>query len=230
MFRRIFSFSGLLLLSGAVFFVTPGSGWAGGVHFGGAHFGGAHIGAAHFGGYHGGYHSGYGGYHPYYGYHDYYHPSYGYGYYPYYGGYPYLWSGLATDPGYGGDYAQVAPTYLDDTTSVSPPATGYQSYYAPATRTDQPDGIAHITVNVPPDAKVWFDDTPMTATGSIRRFDSPGLTPGSRYSYDIKASWKENGHEVTQAQRVEVSDGARVNVRFPAPPKTTGQASDATHG
>jgi uncharacterized protein (TIGR03000 family) len=245
MFRRIFSCGGLLLLAGAVLFATPGPGWARpghgvGGHFGGAHFGGAHFGGGGFGGYHGGlyhggYHYGYGGYHPYYGYHHYYRPSYGfypyygYGYYPYYNGYPYLWSGVTTDSGYADGYADVAPTYPDDT-SVTAPAAGYQSYSLPATTLDQPDGIAHVTVNVPLDAQVWFDDTPTTSTGAVRQYDTPPLTPGTHYAYSVRARWNEHGHEVTQTQRVEVMVGAHVNVRFPAPAKTASQAPAATHG
>jgi uncharacterized protein (TIGR03000 family) len=245
MFRRIISCGGLLLLAGAVLFATPGSGWARGGSFGGGHFGGAHIGGAHFAGarlggygggiYHGGYHYGYGGYHPYYGYHHSYHaysgfyPYYGYDYYPYYDAYPYVGSGVATDSAHGGDFGGVAPTYLGDT-SVTVPDAGYQSYSPPATGTDQRNGIAHVTVNVPPDAKVWFDDTLTTSTGAVRQYDSPPLTPGTRYTYAVRARWNENGHEVTQMQRVEVTAGAHVNVRFPAPAKTTGQAPASTHG
>lgn len=219
----------------------------GGTHFGGTHFAGTHFGSihgGHFGGahfaatrfsgyhggfYHGGYHYGYGRYHPYYGYHHYYHPYYGYGYYPYYDAYPYLGSGVATDPGYGGYYAEVAPSYLDGTTSVTPPAAGYGSYYAPATGTDQPDGIAYVTVNVPADARVWFEGAATTSTGPVRQFYSPPLVSGSQYTYDIKASWNENGHEVTQTQKVEVTAAAHVNVDFPVPPKAAGQASADTH-
>jgi uncharacterized protein (TIGR03000 family) len=218
-------------LAGAVLFVTPGSSWARGGQFGGGHFGGAHfaaspVGGYHGGFYHGGYHYGYGHYYPYSGYRQYYHPYYGYhhyygaypyynyGYYPYYGAYPYLWSGVATDPGYAGAYAEAGPTYLDDTTPPTPPAAGNQSYYAPAAP-GQPDGIAHVTVNVPPNAKVWFGDALTTSTGSVRQFYSPPLTRGSRYTYDIKASWNENGHEVTQSQHVQVTAGAHIDVAFP---------------
>jgi uncharacterized protein (TIGR03000 family) len=232
MFRRIFSCGGLLLLAGAVLVATPGSGWArgghgGGGHFGGGHFGGGHFGGAHFGGarfggyrggfYRGGYHYGYGGYrHSYYPYYGYgYYPYLGYGYYPYsgYGYYPYA----DAYSGYGSAYTDVAPSYLDGTASVTPPASAYQSYYPATTGTSQPDNIAQVTVNVPPDAKVWFDDTLTTSAGAVRQFDSPPLTPGAWYSYDVKASWNENGHEVTQAQRVDVTAGGHVNVRFPTP-------------
>ena len=235
MFRRILACGGILLLAGAVLFATPGAGWArggghggGGGHFGGGHFGGAHFGGGHFGGgYHGGFY--HGGYHPYYGYHhDYngFYPYYGYGYYPYY---DYLWSGGAADSGYADGYADVGPTYLEDVTSATPPAATYQSYYPPATGAGRPDTVAQVTVNVPPDARVWFEGKPTTSVGAVRQFDSPPLTPDTRYVYDIKANWNENGHQVTQAQQVQVTAGAHVNVRFPAPPKTTGQASAATH-
>jgi uncharacterized protein (TIGR03000 family) len=236
MFRKMY-YGGLLLLAGVVLLMTPGYSWAqhghfGGGHFGGAHFGGAPFAAARVGGYHGGlyhggYHYRYGHYHPYYGYHH------GYGLYPYYGygygAYSDLLSGLATDPGYGSDYAEAAPTNLDETASVTPPAAGYQYYYAPVTSTAQPDAVAHITVDVPADAKVWFDGALMTSTGPVRQYNSPLLTPGNRYAYDVKASWNEKGHEVTQTQKVEVAAGAHVNVDFPAPPKGTAQASADPH-
>src|SRR5262249_4147045 len=141
-----------------------------------------------------------------------------------------LWSGVATDSGYADDYADVGPSYLGDTTSATPPAATYQSYYPPATGMEQTGSMARVTVNVPADAKGWFEDKLMTSTGAVRQYDSPPLTPAAPYHYAIKASWNENGHQVTQTQQVEVTAGAHVNVRFPAPPKTTGQASAATHG
>jgi uncharacterized protein (TIGR03000 family) len=79
-------------------------------------------------------------------------------------------------------------------------------------------------VNVPAGAQLWFDGKATTTTGSIRQFDSPPLTPGSRYSYEVRARWNENGHEVTQTQQVEVSAGAYVNVQFPERPTKAGTA------
>jgi len=251
MFGKIFSCGGMLLLAGAVLLATPGSGWAraghvGGGHFGGAHFGGAHISTGHIGGYrgglyHGGYRSGYGGnrsylgnnhyYRPYYGYYPYngYYPNYGYGYYPY-DTYPYLASGVATDLGYDGDYAGVGPAYPNDTNSDSPNVTDHQSYYPPATGANQLTGGAHVTVNVPTDARIWFDGTLTTTTGSVRRFDTPPLESDAQYAYDVKASWNDNGREVTQSQTVKVTAGANVNVRFPIPPKRAGQALAGSRG
>src|SRR6267142_2558096 len=63
MFRKAFSFGGLLLLAGAAVLVTPGSGQAqhrgGGGHGGGFHAGGFHAGSMHGGRFHhGGFHHG----------------------------------------------------------------------------------------------------------------------------------------------------------------------------
>ena len=85
--------------------------------------------------------------------------------------------------------------------------------------------IARLSVRVPRDAAVWFEGSETTSMGPIREFQSPPLTPGSRYVYDIRARWNDNGHETTQTQNVEVAAGGHVTVNFPVPPKTAEQAS-----
>jgi uncharacterized protein (TIGR03000 family) len=239
MLRKVFSYGGTLLLAGAVILATPGSGWAQrGGHGGGGH-GGGHFGGGHFGGYRGGFYHGGGFYrgggfrygYPYghYGYRHYY-PAYGYGYYyPYsgfygydYGTYPYL---SAYNSGYSGDYGDVTPAAPDGFTG----GYQYQSFYPPPTPTVTPsDTRAHVTVKVPADARVWFEGAATTSTGPVRQFYSPPLASGSQYTYDIKATWTENGHDVTQTQHVAVSAGARVEVDFPEQPKAAENAP-ATH-
>jgi len=226
MLRKWFSYGGTLLLAGAAVFAMPGparaqhggGGHGGGGHFGGANFGGGHFGGAHYGGYHGGFYhggSGYGyphAYYPNYGYHRYY-PHY-YNYYPYpYDTYPYDGSGSTYNSGYYSPYGEEP----SDTV-------------APETAPAPPDNTAHVTVSVPADAEVWFDGTETTTTGSTREFQSPPLTPGSRYTYEVRARWNENGHEVTQTQQVAVTAGAHVHVDFPVPPKTAGQGSAVKKG
>jgi uncharacterized protein (TIGR03000 family) len=256
MFRTTLSFTGSLLLAGAAILTMPGSGQAqrggghGGGHFGGYHgggYGGAHYGGyhggAHYGGYHGGAH--YGGYHygyPY-GHYGYHHGHYGYGayypyygyygnYYPYYGyynNYPYSYNTYpyAYDSGYYGSYGDVAPSYSNDYSSVTPPVVSDQSFDAAAAR---PNTSAHVTAIVPAVAHLWFNGTATTSTGSVREFTTPPLERGNRYTYEVKATWNENGQEVTQTQQVQVTPGAYVVVSFPAPPKTTAQASTAKKG
>jgi uncharacterized protein (TIGR03000 family) len=76
-----------------------------------------------------------------------------------------------------------------------------------------------VTVKVPAEAQLWFNNTLTTTRGTVRQFDSPPLASGN-YVYNVKARWTENGHEVTQTQRVEVTGGAQVDVSFPVLPAT----------
>ena len=140
---------------------------------------------------------------------------YSYGYYPYSYGYsPYSY---AADPYYSSDPGSGS-TYDPDYSSSSYQSSSFYPAF-PA----QGDTIAHLTVSLPAEAEIWFEGSKMTATGSVREFTSPPLTPGKRYTYDVRASWDEKGHKVTQKQEVEVSPGAHVRVEFPVPPKTAGQ-------
>jgi uncharacterized protein (TIGR03000 family) len=224
---KLFSFGGPLLLAGALTLATSDSAFA--QHRGGGHGGGFHAGGFHGhasrgfqgGGFHGGYHHeylhhGYGSHHHYYPHHGYwghhhYYPYYRwygsyyypyYGYYPsYYDNYPYDWSTPAYDSGYPNYSGSLTPSYSD---GDSPPL--------------QPDNTAHITISTPPGATIWFDDHNTAATGSVREFHSPPLTPGNQYAYEVRARWYENGQEVTQTQRVPVTAGAHVRVTFPLEP------------
>jgi uncharacterized protein (TIGR03000 family) len=247
MFRRTFAFGGVLLVAAALVFVTPGlsqaqrGGHGGGFHGGGFHgggggfrAGGVHVGGYHGGGYRGGYHAG--GYHPYYrGYHS--------GVYGYYGGYPYYGGYYGGYPYYGGYYGSNYGSY--PYYSGYYPAYGYYPYYSSGLSSDSVydpgySGVtlgsdqfpslstspapastgAQVTVTVPRGAEVWFDDMPTTSTGPVREFHSPSLTPGNRYTYTVRARWMVNGREVTQTQRIGVTAGGHVDVRFPAPSGT----------
>src|SRR5262249_43250190 len=79
------------------------------------------------------------------------------------------------------------------------------------------DGVARITMIVPADAEVSFDGSPTTPTGTERVFASPPLTPGSRYSYSIRARWTANGRPVDQTRTVPVTAGANIRVDFTSP-------------
>ena len=78
---------------------------------------------------------------------------------------------------------------------------------------------------MPRNARVWFDGVLTTSTGSVREYQSPPVTPGQRYTYQIQARWNDNGQERTQTQQVEVTAGAHVNLRFPVPTTATGTAA-----
>ncbi len=242
MFRKMSYYGGMLLLCGAAILAMPSAGWAahggggghfaGGAHFGGVHFGGGYLGGAHFGAYHSGLYGGnhYGfpnsGFHAGYGYRGYHYPRYGYyGYYPYsylgYSGYPDPW----VEPGYSSWYSSGGGY-------ETPADTGSQSYdpsdlTIPSAPAVKPDNTAHVSLKVPADAEVWFDQTRTHSTGAVRQFQSPALDPLRVYTYEVRARWNDKGHEISQTQQVEVTAGEHLNVTFPVPSKAAGNASVA---
>jgi uncharacterized protein (TIGR03000 family) len=228
-----------------------GGGHISGIHaggYGGGFYSGYHRGYPyahespyrayhHYYPYHGYSHYGYGG--------DYY-PSYGYSPYAFpesgYGGDPVLGDDSETSAaavtGDGGTYPYNNPSRQPDLVgdgSSRSSASSY-SYGALPTRpvvadtrpaaspsdASQPDNRAHVRVRVPAGAAVWIDGQATTSRGVLRTYQSPPLTPGGRYSYDIQARWQDNGHRVTQTQHVEVTAGAEVQVVFPMATVTKG--------
>ncbi len=102
------------------------------------------------------------------------------------------------------NYTYAYPVY-----SYAPPV-GY-SYGAPAAR----DNTARVRVLVPAGAKLWFDGQETKQSGVVRRFETPALTPGHEYSYDVKAQWRDqNGKEVTRTRHVDVRPNERTTVDF----------------
>ena len=55
----------------------------------------------------------------------------------------------------------------------------------------------------------------MKSKGAVRHFQTPALTPGPRYTCQVRARWREDGRDVTQTRQITVSPGARVAVDFP---------------
>jgi uncharacterized protein (TIGR03000 family) len=227
-----------------------GGGHGGGYHgsSGGYHggYGGYHGG--YYGGYpgyyHDGYHSGWNGgwgwgalgfglgyalgsYQPFSG--SGYYPSYSYGYAPSYGYYPtYDYGNYQPLPGnYLPSYDSVAPGTVLTTPNYSyvpgtmQPTPSYS--YGSMGTTVSPDGSApvQVQVQVPAEAKVWFNGSETTLTGPSRLFESPPVAPGGSYTYTIKASWMENGKEMTQTRQLDVRPGQRTRVDFTQPAPRT---------
>jgi uncharacterized protein (TIGR03000 family) len=81
-----------------------------------------------------------------------------------------------------------------------------------------PDLRAHLTMLVPADAELWFNGTKVTGEeGSVRKFASPPLEPGQRYSYEVRARWQKDGQTITTTREVNVRAGTRINVDFTKP-------------
>jgi uncharacterized protein (TIGR03000 family) len=148
---------------------------------------------------------------------------------------PYYWSGGGTDadssaPGeeYSDEPGDPAPIYPDGYTSGGVKNDGDRSNTpAPLTTPAAPDNRAHVTVRVPAGAQVWFDDRATTQTGTFRQYQSPPLTPGEHYTYEVRARWQQDGREVTQSKNVSVTAGSYADVNFPLPPSTDGRATSA---
>jgi uncharacterized protein (TIGR03000 family) len=219
MLKFTLSFAKIAILASALLFTTAGQSQA--------QRHGGHGGGWHGGGYHGGYHGSYynhGGWGGHYGYGGGW--GIGLGYYPYYGRY---WGGYPYYGGYwGGYYTPYAsyytpyyypetwtPNYMYPVTAVTPAA--YQSYYpsdsvVPASNTTN---TATVTLTVPsPTAEVWFGDHKTSQTGTTRQFVTPPLTPGQTFTYDIRATWMDNGQPVTQTRQVRVEAGKASMVDF----------------
>jgi len=152
--------------------------------------------------------------------------SYGYTYtQPYYSGY----SGNYTQPYTSGYYS--APTYYGatgyagDTFASDTRDSGYQSFYRGP---DQLNNQAQVRVTVPdPNAQVWIDNTPTQQRGFERWFVSPPLESGKQYMYTIKATWMQDGREVTREKKVDVNAGRTAAADFGAPRRdVTGSERD----
>jgi uncharacterized protein (TIGR03000 family) len=72
--------------------------------------------------------------------------------------------------------------------------------------------VALVDVHVPRAANLWFEGVRLTQTGTTRRFVSPPLMPGQDYTYEVRASWTENGQEVARDRVIHVQAGGRADV------------------
>lgn len=88
--------------------------------------------------------------------------------------------------------------------------------YAPSLA--PPATAALVNVSLPAGAELWFEGMQVPGGGTIRKFTSPELDPLKAYTYDVRASWYENGKIVTQSQRLLVRAGDRLTVNFPNAP------------
>jgi uncharacterized protein (TIGR03000 family) len=76
---------------------------------------------------------------------------------------------------------------------------------------------ARIKVYLPADAVLHVDGALTQATGEIRNFVSPSLTPGRKYLYTLRATWKEGGKEIQRERTVRVEANQETIVDFRGP-------------
>jgi uncharacterized protein (TIGR03000 family) len=94
----------------------------------------------------------------------------------------------------------------------------YPNGYAGSEVTVRDPRRATITVSVPPDARIFFDDQPTTSVSSRRVFLTPPLQPGADYSYTVQANLERNGKMTSLRKQVTVRAGqeSQVSFEFPA--------------
>jgi uncharacterized protein (TIGR03000 family) len=74
---------------------------------------------------------------------------------------------------------------------------------------------ARVDVRLPATATLEIEGKKTTSTGELRHFVSPPLTPGKKYTYTLKATWKAaDGKEQTRTQTVQVYPGKTTEVDF----------------
>jgi uncharacterized protein (TIGR03000 family) len=132
---------------------------------------------------------------------------------PAYGGYIRMTS--INSPGVYGAYTASVPALAYH---LRPSAGNY--YFADETAVTGPRelvlgdaaAVAYVNAIVPSGAALYFQGQLMSPTGTFRAFVSPPLIPGRDYLYSVRATWIENGREVTQERSVPVRAGERVDV------------------
>jgi carbonic anhydrase len=73
-----------------------------------------------------------------------------------------------------------------------------------------------IEVRLPgEDAKVWIDGEETKAKGTVRTYKTPPLPVEGRFEYTVKATWTEQGKEVSREKKVIVRPGETTSVTFP---------------
>jgi uncharacterized protein (TIGR03000 family) len=74
-----------------------------------------------------------------------------------------------------------------------------------------------ITLVVPADAEVFFDDYPTVQRGTERLYSTPLLANGKTYEYAVRARWTQDGKSVEQTRKVSIRGGASAREDFLQP-------------
>lgn len=143
--------------------------------------------------------------------------------------------------GYSGYSGSYAPSYAPSYPSAAPgftyaaPSYAYVPPVSSGTVSAQQVNVANdravrIDVRVPAGAKIWIGGKETTQGGESRSFVSPPLEPGSDYTYDIRATWKEGGRTVERKRHVTVHAGDRLNLNLSSPSRPTTPVTSSGEG
>jgi uncharacterized protein (TIGR03000 family) len=129
------------------------------------------------------------------------------------------YGGGSLDSGGGGLYSGGGALYSGGSSPYSGGGSPYSAYSMVSGSEEDDsalDDTADVTVKLPADAELWFDDVKQKPTGRVRLFVTPELKADREYTYEVRARWRENGREVTQTRKAVVTAGADVEVDFPS--------------
>jgi uncharacterized protein (TIGR03000 family) len=73
-------------------------------------------------------------------------------------------------------------------------------------------------LQVPADAKIWFDESQTTQTGPSRSFESPPLPEGRDYAYEVRIQWKRDGKDVSEDRKIIIHAGEVINLTLGVSP------------
>ncbi len=77
------------------------------------------------------------------------------------------------------------------------------------------DNQIALRINVPdPQARVLIEGQPTRQMGTVRTYVSPPLQPGNTYSYTVRASWMDNGREMSEEKKLEGQPGQEITFNF----------------
>jgi len=138
-------------------------------------------------------------------------------------------SGYSGQPSYSYQTPAVsyAPSYAAPAYASVPPST---SGMVSVQQGNTADRAAHIDIRVPAGAKIWFGKKETVQSGESRSFVSPPLDPGSDYTYDIRATWKEGGRTVERKRHVTVHAGDKLNLNLASPSRATTPVTSNSEG
>jgi uncharacterized protein (TIGR03000 family) len=80
---------------------------------------------------------------------------------------------------------------------------------------------ARVTLVVPADARVFFDGTATSQTGTERIYFTPPMVPGKTFYYHVLVRWTENGKPLEETHKLSVSAGGNVRLVVPTPTVAT---------
>jgi uncharacterized protein (TIGR03000 family) len=119
---------------------------------------------------------------------------------------------------YSPSYYAVSPSSFGSYRSYYYGSSGAGDYYITSTAESPQKRPARINLQVPSDAKIWFDDSQTNQTGASRSFESPPLPADRDYSYQVRIQWKQDGKDVSEDRKIIVHSGDVINLTLGSPP------------